>query len=155
MNKRIFIIATAALVAIAGTTIYGTSKEASSKIAFDKKAAQKHVISMQSANSWIKAFAPERAQLEKTIDLPISETFNRDAFAALLSVPGTESVRAYLGKKPNGEVVFIFKAVDKNGHELKTQILDENVTSSNVDGAVIENGTRCPSDCPKTDPSNP
>ena len=70
--------------------------------------------------------------------LPFSETFNREAFDNLLAQEGCEGIRLYYSMDA----------------DMKVHIIAVAVNNENVDiipaGAemLIENGLRCPQDCP-------
>ena len=154
MKKKFFFVATAVLMVIAGTMIFGTSAKKSSSIPFDAKAASRHIMNGADANKFIEAFKVERQKINnETTDFAIAETFNRDAIAALLNVPGTESVRAYHAKNEKGEIILILKPVDKNGNDIKAKITTS--VSELEEGNTISLGTRCPPDCVPPPPPPP
>ncbi len=163
MNKKFLFGSIVVLAAIAATMIYGSTEKHSSTIPFDAKAASKHLIKGSMVVNYINAFAEEKKKLKEMVSdksyfdqsfkIPISETFNRDAFAALLNVPGAKSIRAYYGKKPDGLLTLIFLPVDKDGNDIKTKILGgehgSNTSSLNAqdgwDG--VDNSCPCPYAC--------
>ena len=70
--------------------------------------------------------------------LPFSETFNREDFDALLNQAGCEGIRLYYGMDAELKVHIIAVGVNSRNEDL---IGDSN-------SIVIENGLRCPANCP-------
>ncbi len=67
--------------------------------------------------------------------MPVSETFDATSVNALLSQPGCTALRIYYGKKMDGTVHAILIGVNENGKDI-------------TGGIVLEEGQRCPPDCP-------
>jgi hypothetical protein len=76
--------------------------------------------------------------------LPYSETFDVDKIQAVLSQTGCVQFRAYLGMKEDKSVCMIFVGVDANGEDI-VGLLNEADEPNDV---IVENGGRCPIDCP-------
>ena len=70
--------------------------------------------------------------------LPLSETFNREDFDKLLSQESCEGIRLYYGMDAELKVHIIAVGVNRSNEDL---IGDSN-------SIVIENGLRCPANCP-------
>jgi hypothetical protein len=78
--------------------------------------------------------------------LPVCETFDKDAFQALLNVTDCEFVRIYYGMDDEYKVHAIAVAVDAN---------DNDILPDNNPGAyLIDKGNRCPDICPPKSPLN-
>lgn len=79
--------------------------------------------------------------------LPKCETFERDAFDQMLSQDGCTSVRIYFGMGTDDKIHAIIVGVDKDGHDMvRTSTTSMAMDSTN--DIIIENGARCPDDCP-------
>jgi hypothetical protein len=161
MNKKLLFATLFATTLICLTMIYGKSKEHNGNyILFNESAAAKHVIKSSVAKTYMDAFAQEREILSRKLNtnefnIPLYETFNRDAFAALLNVPGMKGIRCTYGKKPDGQIVAMFVPVDVNGEEIKAKLLTKDdkykVNQNDADGDVIDQGMLCPPTCPPKD----
>ena len=81
--------------------------------------------------------------------LAISETFNRDAFDALLALEGCAGLRIYYGMDEALEVHAIIVAInDANEDILPPATQTEANTPLDEDGYIVEEGQRCPPLCP-------
>ena len=70
--------------------------------------------------------------------LPLSETFNREAFDALLGQANCQGIRLYYGMDDKMKIHMIAVGVNEQNED----ILSENGC------VIIENGQRCPIACP-------
>ena len=80
--------------------------------------------------------------------LPNNETYDAEAFVALLNQPDCVQVRIHYGMYENKEICAIFVGVDSKGNEIA---IKNNGISTNTginDEYVIELSTRCPPNCP-------
>lgn len=84
--------------------------------------------------------------------LPICETFNRDAFDYLLAEDGCVGLRLYLGMGTDLKVRFIAVGVNANNEDM-LPIGTQSAPSSGSD-EIVEEGQRCPDDCPPSSPLN-
>ncbi|MCW3116228.1 MAG: hypothetical protein JWM28_310 [Chitinophagaceae bacterium] len=76
----------------------------------------------------------------------ISETFDRDAFDALLAETGAVGLRFYLGMEVDEQVRIIAVAIDENGRDIlpdKTTLIEPS-----GGGKIVEIGIKCPPTCP-------
>ena len=80
--------------------------------------------------------------------LPICETFERAAFEELLAVPGCVSIRAYFGMDEELNVKLIFVAVNDKNEDILPQVDSTMMMRTSDDVPIIDNGSRCPDDCP-------
>ncbi len=89
--------------------------------------------------------------------LPLSETFDRAAFEALLAQPGATGVRLYYGMDEELKLHGIFVAVDEANRDiLGSSLLLGSATAAEEPGStIVEVGKRCPEDCPPPSPLNP
>jgi hypothetical protein len=150
--------------------LFYSCQENGEKIPYDKQRAMRYVVAYDSLVGYVNSFTTERKRLygmvkdsmyfKQSFNMPAGEMFNRDAIIALLNAPGMENVRIYLGKKKNGEVVFVLLPVDKNNNDIKVNLVDADrvgaisvpgVSSANAappPGAQgLEDGQRCPTVC--------
>ena len=143
----------------------------SDRIPVNEENAARHVIPIDSVRAYINSFATGRKELAAQVqdtsffngrfNMPVAELFNRDAIAALLNAPGAAGVRIYLGRKANGEVVFVLLPINKEGKDIKVKLLNYAASKgatneaagagepdvNNRDAQGMENGQRCPSIC--------
>lgn len=76
--------------------------------------------------------------------LPRSETFNREAFDKVLAQGGCEGIRLYYSMDEKEKIHIIAVGVDAENRD----ILPLNENRSVVQDMIIENGARCPINCP-------
>jgi hypothetical protein len=86
--------------------------------------------------------------------IPDSETFNRTAIDQLLALPGCVGIRIYSGLDDESKLHSILVGVNEKGEDL---IIPSTTTSltEDGDGEVVEDGMRCPPNCPPTSTLNP
>jgi hypothetical protein len=105
--------------------------------------ASKHLITLAQAAKMTKNY---RALKENILDssfrrkdiLPESETFNRDAFEAILAQKGCTAVRIYMAADDLGQVKLMAVGVNAEEQDILTE----------SDPVIIEEGIRCPTQCP-------
>lgn len=87
--------------------------------------------------------------------LPLSETFNRDAFDQLLALQGCAGLRIYYGMDEALKLHAIIVAVNElNEDILPEAALPESDTITEDGNYIAEEGQRCPPLCPKGSPLN-
>ena len=114
-------------------------------------------ISLQQAIALTTTYRNEReniladAQKGKDI-LPLSETFDRASFEALLAETDATFIRVYLGMDSDQKIRLIVVAADSEN----VDILPAEDDAENTDGdtGILEDGIRCPPNCPPTSPLN-
>jgi hypothetical protein len=79
--------------------------------------------------------------------LPFSETFDKAAIQALLDQPGCVKIRTYMGMTETMETRFIFIGVDEQDQDMISA-----TEAETDDFLVVEEGMRCPPDCPTPPP---
>ena len=141
----------------------GCQRPAGEKIPFNEERARQQIIPARQGSQYSLNFVNLRDSvlpkilrdssfLEKQFNLPIAETFNRDAIIALLNAEGADGVRVYFGNDEKGLVRLVLTPVDKEGNDIVTK-LTTNATSNAAgqagkaavkDGEVVENGQRPP-----------
>ena len=122
--------------------------------------ATRHRITLDNAKQLTKKYRDNKKKILKDEygnkpTLPICETFDRDAFEELIAVPGCIGIRAYFGMDEELNVKLIFVAVNDKSEDILPQVqtLPEGDTSmlamaDDDDVPVVENGVRCPTECP-------
>lgn len=85
--------------------------------------------------------------------LPLSETFDRAAFDALLAETGCTSVRIYYGMSEDLLVHAIIVGVNEKNEDILPSST-ESASNSEVNNVVVELGVRCPEDCGTPSPLN-
>lgn len=119
----------------------------------------KHSITLDNAKQLTSKYRNNKKKILKEeygnkATLPTCETFERQAFDELLAVPGCVSVRAYFGMDEDLNVKLIFVAVNDKNEDILPQVqtLPEGDTTmlarTSDDPPIVENGTRCPTECP-------
>jgi hypothetical protein len=137
-------------------------------IPVDKAKAKEHVIPIDEAVAYTKAFSAAKAELqrqlqdtgylERNFNMPKAEMFNRHAIAALLNKPGADGIRIYMGLNPKKEVVFVLLPVDGKGKDIAEKLVAyETPWIPGVnramalppaeDAEAMERGHRCPHIC--------
>ncbi|MES2773876.1 MAG: hypothetical protein V4722_06810 [Bacteroidota bacterium] len=93
--------------------------------------------------------------------LAISETFNREAFDALLAQEGCKGIRIYYGMDPTLRVHAILCGVNAAGNDMIGSGSQAGEGVSNFadggddEGLLFEESTRCPDICADPSPLNP
>ncbi len=116
-----------------------------------------HFISTQAAADMTDRYRANRETILATAYkgqdiLPLSETFNRDAFDELLSKSGCAGLRIYYGMDESLKVHAIIVAVDESNEDiLPPKVLN---ALEGDDEFIAEEGQRCPNICPPPSPLN-
>lgn len=122
----------------------------------------KHSISLEQAKKMTKKFRDDKRKVVKDEFhgkhiLPTCETFERAGFDELLKQPGCVGVRAYYAMDDDKKVHLIFVGVNSSNEDILPTIsagIAQDAARLEGQGLLLENGTRCPSDCPPTSPLN-
>ena len=93
-----------------------------------------------------------RYRTNRPSNFPICETFDAEAISKLLAVSGCSFVRIYYGMKENLDVDAVLVAVNENGEDILPA--NTNAISDDSDPVILEDGIRCPPDCPPSSPLN-
>jgi hypothetical protein len=134
------------------------------KIPVNEEQAAQHIISASRGEAYIKSFKAARMELgrvandsflSKQFQLPVGESFNRDAIAALLNANGAVGIRIYLGRDDSGLVRMVLAPIDKNGADILTQLVKVPATSGTgpqvesltTETQLVDIGQRCPTLC--------
>ena len=133
---------------------------------FDATAARQHVIPVHDAAAYARNFTRARDTvyrgnpgLKAQLDLPNSESFNRDAIAALLEARDSSGnpaagVRVYLGLDSAGHARLVLVPYDSRRNDILTRlsthisVAPDGVTAEVTGADAVENGARCPDVCP-------
>lgn len=106
-----------------------------------------HEISLQTAIDMTTRYRGKRP-----INFPICETFEKAAIQKLLDTAGCASFRIYYGMKADERVDAILIAVDAEGNDILPLLA--NTSTTTTDPVIIEDGYRCPDDCPHSSSLN-
>ena len=106
-----------------------------------------HEISLQTAIDMTSRYRGKRPS-----NFPICETFEKDVIQKLLNTTGCASFRIYYGMKADEQVDAILVAVDAEGNDILPPLA--NAATGTTDPVIIEDGYRCPDDCPPSSPLN-
>jgi len=102
-----------------------------------------------------------RNQKEKILDpvyrdknvLAKCETFDRDVFDALLAQPGCTGLRIYYGMDTGLKVHAIVVGVNSKNEDILPLGTGGDLSLTD-EGSIVEEGKRCPDDCPPPSPLN-
>ncbi|MDB5200840.1 MAG: hypothetical protein JWQ27_249 [Ferruginibacter sp.] len=113
--------------------------------------ANSHPITLTTAISMTQKFRANRETIldatYKGLDiLPLNETFNRDAFDALLATDGAEAIRLYYGMTEDLDIHAIFVAVNADNEDLLPPATPSE--SETAQPVIMQTGQRCPTTCP-------
>jgi len=112
-----------------------------------------HFISLAAA---IEMTSLYRLQKDKVLQqqfvgkniLPLSETFDRAAFDAVLSQPGCVGLRIYYGMQQDLTIHALIVGVNDKNEDLIPARTNNATTTAETDDQIIELGQRCPDICP-------
>ncbi|KAA2239486.1 hypothetical protein F0L74_25120 [Chitinophaga agrisoli] len=144
-------------------------------IPFDRQKAAVHVIKLRDGAVLTSNFIAARTRLSdivartgdslnRILDFPSAESFNRDAFAVLLNQKDAQGIRIYYGAGRDGKVRLVMVPIDSKGNDIETRLLtDDNKTVSipgisnavaqDEDAEGMENGQHCPCKISKLNPN--
>jgi hypothetical protein len=108
-----------------------------------------HQISLQQAIDMTTRFRANRPA-----NFPVCETFELSAVQQLLAANGCTYLRIYLGMKENNEVDVILVAADADGADILPAADATSSALTTGDPTLLEDGYRCPPNCPKLSPLN-
>jgi len=116
-----------------------------------------HFISLEQAVAMTQKFRADKEsilipELRNKAILPICETFDRAAFETLLAKTGCASLRVYLGMDENQEIRVIAVAVNSAGEDILPAGAGNLSLTETED--IVEDGIRCPTNCPPSSPLN-
>lgn len=106
-----------------------------------------HEISLQSAIDMTTHYRANRPS-----NFPICETFEKEAIQKLLDTTGCASFRIYYGMKADDQVDAILVAADAEGNDILPPSAP--AVSGTDDPVILEDGYRCPDDCPPSSSLN-
>ena len=101
-------------------------------------------VSLQTARDMATAYRSQKENMLKTNlqnqgILPICETFGRAAFDTILSDSAVQKIRIYLCLGTDNKVRIMAVGVNAN---------NEDMLPSGTEDKIIEDGQRCPDQCP-------
>lgn len=152
------------LFAMASVVLASCENDKGGKIPFNEERARQQIIPVAQGSQYSLNFVKIRDSvlprvisdssfLGQRFNLPIAETFNRDAIISLLNAEGADGVRVYFGNDEKGLVKLVLMPVDKDGKDIVTQLTGQPAGSkvagqarvaSTTDGESVENGQRPP-----------
>ena len=86
--------------------------------------------------------------------LPVCETFPRDAFDIVLAKKGCVGLRIYFAMDPTNTVKLIVVGVNDQDQDMIPAVSGGRVDTTVVGDDIIDQGRRCPFDCPPPSPLN-
>ncbi len=164
----------AGLVAVSAIVFLGfrdsTGPGKSGDIPYDLEAAKAHFIPMEVAAGYTRHFRETRDALhgqhpgmKARLALEHSESFNRDAIAALLNARDSSGnpaagVRIYQGLDSAGQTRLVLVPYDVRGKDILTTLSSPDTAAVASDGTrsiaeAVEDGVRCPPSCPEDEES--
>jgi hypothetical protein len=113
-----------------------------------------HLISLDKAIEMTKVYREKRGQIlspqyQGNDSLPLSETFNRDAFDQLLSTPGCAALRIYYGMDQTLKIHAVIVAVNESNEDLLPGSAAQSEAAAADEPVIIDEGQRCPPICPE------
>ncbi|WP_163999509.1 hypothetical protein [Pyxidicoccus caerfyrddinensis] len=163
-RKVVGLVAVAALVSLGFRDSPGPEKAGG--ISFDLDAAKKHFIPMDVAAGYTRHFRETRDALhgqhpgmKARLALEQSESFNRDAIAALLNAKDASGnpaagVRIYQGLDAAGQTRLVLVPYDARGNDILTKLSSPGGAAvTGVSAEAVEDGIRCPPYCGPEDES--
>lgn len=102
-----------------------------------------HQISLQQAIDMTTRYRANRPA-----NFPICETFELSAVQQLLATTGCQYLRIYYGMKDNNEVDAILVPADADGADILPAVDATALTITTDDSTLLEDGYRCPQNCP-------
>ena len=127
----------------------------------------KHLISLDQAKQLTARFRKGKTSLlneefAKKDVLPVCETFERSAFDQILAQPGCVGVRAYYGMDEESKVHLLFVGVNEKNEDILPAESEDgaykmraSATWNSGNAVIVENGNRCPNECPPASTINP
>ena len=123
-----------------------------------------HRITKRAAIAMTKRYRNGRAKIvapgfKAESVLPNCETFDRAGFDLLLKQKGCVAVRAYYAMNELEQVHLVFVGVDADGRDILPAEEDSILRlateeGAEDDGVLLDNGARCPEECPTDSPLN-
>lgn len=105
----------------------------------------KNLVRLSDAKLMVKTYLENKSKvIPNESTLPNTETFDSEAFVALLNQPDCVKVRLYYGMNENLEIRAIVVGVDSNGNEIYIENKGLNGTDELY---VIDDGQACPPYC--------
>ena len=118
-----------------------------------------HFISLNQAIEMTQRYRDEKGPVlapdmrDRKI-LPICETFNREAFDSLLAQDGCVGIRLYFSMDDELKVQIIAVGVNASKEDMLPSGSGETSMTSATTDVIVEDGQRCPDDCPPPSPLN-
>ncbi len=109
----------------------------------------KNLMPLADGKVMVKTYLENKSKVfTGDITLPNTETYDSEAFLALLNQPDCVKIRIHYGMNEENVICAIFVGVDSNGNEItiKGQGISSSVNAD--DEYVIELSTKCPPTCP-------
>ena len=109
----------------------------------------KNLMPLSDGKLMVKTYLENKLKVLPTdLTLPNTETYDSEAFVALLNQPDCVKVRLYYGMNEKLEICAIFVGVDTNGNEITIKGAGIANSINAGDEYVIEVSTKCPPNCP-------
>ena len=116
-----------------------------------------HIIPLDQAKQMIALYKEQKENILKQEFqgknlLPISETYEIADFARLIAEPGCVRLRIYYGMGTDLNVHAIIVGVNQNNEDILPSTA---MGVSSTEPIIIEDGLRCPPECPPSSPIAP
>ena len=116
----------------------------------------RHLISLETAKKFTKDFRDKKKKILKDEygnknTIPLSETFDRDAFDYILSQQGCVGIRVYFGMNTEERVNLIIVGVNDKNEDIvaaQTETGDVVMMRTSDTDPIAEQGDTCPPSCP-------
>jgi hypothetical protein len=109
----------------------------------------KNLMPLADGKVMVKAYLENKSKVfTGDITLPNTETYDSEAFLALLNQPDCVKIRIHYGMNEENVICAIFVGVDSNGNEITIKNNGIIANKGADDEYVIELSTKCPPNCP-------
>jgi len=109
----------------------------------------KNLMPLADGKVMVKTYLENKSKVfTGDITLPNTETYDSEAFLALLNQPDCVKIRIHYGMNEENVICAIFVGVDSNGNEITIKNNGIIANKGADDEYVIELSTKCPPNCP-------
>lgn len=135
------------------------------KIPVNPEKALEHIITAAQGHEYIHSFSTAKMELARQLkdtlfldhqfQLPVAESFNRDAIASLLNADGADGIRIYLGRDSSGQIRLVLVPINKRNQDILTTLVTAPTDTAGGPKPkamiemqqMVEIGQRCPTVC--------
>lgn len=109
----------------------------------------KNLMPLSDGKLMVKTYLDNKSKVfTGEFTLPNTETYDSEAFIALLNQPDCVQVRIHYGMNEDNVICAIFVGVDSFGNEITIKNSGNSGNAAGTEEYVIELSTKCPPNCP-------